>query len=301
MKDLQQFGLSERRGCALAGVARSYARYERRRREDEALIRELKAIAFQQPRCGYRMAWARLRRSGVIVNRKKVLRLWRLAGLTQKRRRSRVRRKGHRVEGPLQAAYPRHVVTYDFMFDATAQGARLKILTVVDEFTREALAIAVGHRMTARDVIWVLAKAFKAGGWPEFIRSDNGPEFIAEALEAWLKDRGVTTHHIDPGSPWQNAYGESFNSRLRAECLELEVFETKEEARKVLEAWRRQYNQERPHSSLGYRTPTEAISAWRGKAKEPFLLPAPRALRAPRGGGGQKERLFSRVGQTPKG
>lgn len=257
MKDLRMYGLSERRGCALLGVARSYARYESRRREDEELLRELKRIALRHPRYGYRRAWALLRRSGEKVNLKKVLRMWRKAGLTLKRRPSRVRRKGHRVEGPLKAAYPRHVVTYDFMFDETSDGTRLKILTVVDEFTREALAIAVGRRMTARDVMWVLAKAFKRLGWPEFIRSDNGPEFIAEALETWLKGRGVTTHHIDPGSPWQNAYGESFNEKLRTECLDLELFETVDEAREVLEAWRRQYNRVRPHSSLGYQTPAE--------------------------------------------
>lgn len=257
MKDLQKYGLSERRGCALVGVVRSYARYERRRTEDEELLKELKRLAFRHPRYGYRRAWALLRRAGKKVNLKKVLRLWRKAGLTLKRRPSRVRRKGHRVEGPLKAAYPRHVVTYDFMFDVTSTGSTLKILTVVDEFTRESLAIAVGHRMTARDVMWVLAKAFKTYGWPTFIRSDNGPEFIAEALETWLKARGVTTHHIDPASPWQNAYGESFNDKLRTECLNLELFETAEEARVVLEAWRRQYNRVRPHSSLGYRTPAE--------------------------------------------
>ena len=301
MKDLRQYGLSERRGCALVGVARSYARYGRRRREDEALLKELKRLAFRHPRYGYRRAWALLRRAGKKVNQKKVLRLWRKAGLTLKRRPSRVRRKGHRVEGPLKAAHPRHVITYDFMFDVTSSGTRLKILTVVDEFTREALAIAVGHRMTASQVTWVLAKAFKAAGWPEFIRSDNGPEFIAEALETWLKEHRVTTHHIDPGSPWQNAYGESFNDKLRAECLDLEVFETVEEAQRVLEAWRRHYNRERPHSSLGYRTPSEAKSAWSGTTKELFLLPAPGALRASRGEGGQKEKLLLRSGRIPKG
>jgi transposase InsO family protein len=189
------------------------------------------------------------------------------------------------------------VVTYDFMFDVTVGGRRLKILTVVDEFTRESLAIAVDHRMGARQVMWILAKAFKAGGWPEHLRSHNGPEFIATALEAWLKDRGVTTHHIDPASPWQNPFGESFNDKLRGECLDLEAFETLEEARRVLEAWRRHYNRERPHSSLGYRTPEEANRDWKESRKEVLPLPAPSALRASRGEGGQRERPLLRAGR----
>ena len=174
------------------------------------------------------------------------------------------------------------------MFDRTSDGRALKILTVVDEFTREALAVAVGYRMMAVQVMWVLARAFKAGGWPEYLRSDNGPEFIADLIERWLKERGVVTHHIDPGSPWQNAYGESFNGKLRAECLDLEVFEGPQEAQRVLEAWRIQYNVSRPHSSLGYRTPDEVKRSWKRDRKEVSLLTAPGALRASRGEGGQK-------------
>jgi transposase InsO family protein len=178
------------------------------------------------------------------------------------------------------------------MFDWTSDGRRLKILTVVDEFTREALAIAVGYRMTASHVMWALARAFKAQGWPEYLRSDNGPEFIAEALETWLKDRGVVSHHIDPASPWQNAYGESFNGKLRAECLDLEVFGTDQEARQVLEAWRIQYNVHRPHSSLGYRTPDETRRAWKRSRKEVSLLTAPGALRASQGRGRSKGKNY---------
>ena len=292
-----RFGLSERRGCALLGAARSCVRYQSRRVEDQGLLQELRRIALRNPRYGYRRIWALLRRAGKKVNLKKILRLWRVAGLTLKRKRSRIRRRGRQVEFPLRATFPRHVVTYDFVWDVTADGRRLKPLTVVDEFTRESLAIAVDHRMGAREVMWVLAKAFKASGWPEYLRSDNGPEFIATALEAWLKDRGVTTHHIDPASPWQNPFGESFNDKLRAECLDLEAFESLEEARRVLEAWRRHYNRERPHSSLGYRTPDEANRDWKGSRKEVFPLPAPSALRASRGEGGQRERLLLRAGR----
>jgi putative transposase len=273
VKDWVQWGLSERRGCAVIGIGRSSVGYQPRASKDEELLRKLKKLALRHPRYGYRRIWALIRREGEGINVKKVLRLWRKAGLALKRRPSRIRRKGHRVEGPLKATHPRHVVTYDFMFDRTIDGRALKILTVVDEFTREALAIAVGYRMTATQVIWVLARAFKAEGWPEYLRSDNGPEFIAEALETWLKDRGVVTHHIDPASPWQNAYGESFNGKLRAECLDLEVFETDTEARRVLEAWRIQYNVSRPHSSLGYRTPAEVRLGWKRKGSFPFARP----------------------------
>jgi putative transposase len=288
VKDWVQWGLSERRGCAVIGIGRSSVGYQPRASKDEDFLKKLRKLALKHPRYGYRRIWALLRREGEGINVKKVLRLWRRAGLALKRRPSRIRRKGHRVEGPLKATHPRHVVTYDFMFDRTSDGKVLKILTVVEEFTREALAIAVGYRMTATQVIWVLARAFKAQGWPEYLRSDNGPEFIAEALETWLKDRGVVTHHIDPASPWQNAYGESFNGKLRAECLDLEVFETDAEARRVLEAWRIQYNVSRPHSSLGYRTPAEVRLGWEQKEKEVSPLPAPGALRASRGEGGQR-------------
>lgn len=292
MKDWMSWGLSERRGCAVIGIGRSSVGYRPHSSGDDDLLKRLKQLALRHPRYGYRRAWALLKREGENINPKKVLRLWRKAGLTLKRRPSRVRRKGHRVEGPLRAAHPRHVVTYDFMFDWASDGKRLKILTVVDEFTREALAIAVGYRMTASHVMWALARAFKAQGWPEYLRSDNGPEFIAETLETWLKGRGVVTHHIDPASPWQNAYGESFNGKLRAECLDLEVFRTDDEARQVLEAWRVQYNVHRPHSSLGYRTPDEVRRAWKRSRKEVSLLTAPGALRASQGRGRSKGKNY---------
>jgi len=265
-------GLSQRRSCAVIGIGRSSFQYQGKPDEDGSLLAKLKRIAFRHPRYGYRRAWVLLRRAGEKMNPKKVLRLWRKAGLTLKRRPPRKRRLGNRVAGPLRAEHPRHVVTYDFMFDRTSEGRRLKILTVVDEFTREALAIAVDHRMTALQVIGVLARSFKSCGWPEYLRSDNGPEFVAEALESWLRNRGVTTHHIDPASPWQNAFGESFNDKVRTECLELELFEDLEEARRVLEGWRRHYNRERPHSSLGYQTPEEFKTGWGKKEAENLLL-----------------------------
>jgi transposase InsO family protein len=180
---------------------------------------------------------------------------------------------------------------YDFMFDKTIDGRSLKILTVVDEYTREALAIAVGYRMTAAEVIGVLHQAFTEYGWPEYLRSDNGTEFVAEVLEKWLASRGVRTHHIDPASPWQNAYGESFNDKLRNENLNVEGFFSDRDAQAVVEAWRLHYNHERPHSSLDYQTPAEVREEWERTRKELSFSPAPGSLRSPLGEAGEKEKL----------
>ena len=222
------------------------------------------------------------------VNLKRVYRLWKKLGLTLSKRPSRKRvRRGGPV--PLKALYPRHVFTYDFMQDQTADGRRLKILTVVDEFTRESIAIRVERRMPAAIVIEVLREAFRRYGAPEFLRSDNGPEFIAEAVQSWLVSQGTKTHYIDPASPWQNAFGESFNDKLRQECLNLEVFETLEEAKVVIARWRRAYNGERPHSSLGYRTPKEFRAAWE---KEFSSSRAPGSLRSPGVRAREEEKLL---------
>ena len=264
MRFLAEAGISKRRCCALVGISRSSLDYQARpKSEEERLLKELRTIALRNPRYGYRRAWALLRRAGEKVNRKRVLRLWRNGGFAVPRRRIRKRLPGKRPSGPLVALHPRHVVTYDFVHDRSSDGRRLRILTVVDEFTREALAIAVGRRMRAWDVIRILARTFRRGDWPEHLRSDNGPEFIAGCLQEWLEVRGVRTHYIAPGSPWQNAYGESFNDKLRTECLDLESFQDEHEAQRRLALWRKQYNDERPHSSLGYLTPSEYGDRWR--------------------------------------
>jgi putative transposase len=152
---------------------------------------------------------------------------------------------------------PNQVWCYDFVYDSCANGQRLKLLTVTDEFTRESLAIEVATRLRARDVIAVLERLVRERGAPQAVRSDNGAEFVAQAVQRWLQARHVQTVYIQPGSPWQNSYGESFNGRLRDECLNLEWFCTVDEAKVVIEHWRRRYNEERPHSSLGYQTPHE--------------------------------------------
>lgn len=285
---LREDGVSERRGCALIGMARSHYQYEAEDARDEELVKKIKTMATTHKRYGYRRVWALLRREGERVNIKRVHRLWRKEGLTlpQRRPRKRLRRGG---SVPLSARYPNHVWTYDFMQDQTADGRTLRILTIVDEFTRESKAIAVERRMPAAKVIDVLGVAFTEGGMPEYLRSDNGPEFIAEAVQTWLASRGTRPHYIEPASPWQNAYGESFNDKVRGECLNMEVFDTLAQAKVVVSTWRHQYNEARPHSSLGYLTPIEYRQGW---AKELSLSPAPRSLRSLSGAGGRKGKLL---------
>ncbi len=164
---------------------------------------------------------------------------------------------------PCRAEGPKHVWTYDFIHDWCLSGQKLKMLTVLDECTRECLAIETGRSIRSEQVIEVLEGLCATHGPPVFVRSDNGPEFIARTLRQWLAETGTRTLYIDPGSPWQNAYGESFHSRFRDECLNVELFATVAEAKVVIEQWRRHYNQERPHSSLGYLTPAEFKAAWK--------------------------------------
>jgi putative transposase len=256
VRELTAAGLSQRRACRLVGTSRSSYAYEPHPREAEAIVAAIKAVRRAKPRWGYKRVHARLRRDGLLVNRKRVERLWRELGYTLPARRPRKKlRSGERV--PIAAAHPNHVWTYDFIFDATAGGRRLKILSVLDEFTREALALVPGRSLTSAHVKRVLAELFAQRGRPAVIRSDNGPEFVAFELTEWLADLGADTYHIEPGKPWQNAFGESFHNRLRDECLNCEEFWSFAHARVALETWRVEYNTEHLHSSLGYATPSE--------------------------------------------
>jgi len=257
-------GLSERRSCALVGMSRSSFRYGARSREaDEVLVRRLRELARtpRKERYGYRRVWVELRRAGLVVNHKRVRRLWRLAGLSLPRK---VGKKRSKPTGsmPRHATRPNEVWTYDFIHDACFGGRKLKMLTVVDEFTRESLWIEVSTRLPSSRVIEVLDRLFEERGQPEHLRSDNGPEFIAKKVRGWLMEHGSETIYITPGHPWENAYEESFHGRFRDECLNMEVFTSVAEARVVIEGWRRHYNEERPHSRLGYRTPAEFRAAW---------------------------------------
>jgi putative transposase len=249
--------LSCRRACALLGVPRSTLGYRAGRAgRDAPLLAELRRLARRHPRYGYRRMWALLRRRGQGINAKRIYRLWRLGGLALPRRRpQRKVRTGARVT-PL-ADRPNGVWTYDFIHDAAANGLRFKCLTVVDEYTRECLAITVDRSLPARRVLVVLGQLVARYGPPRYLRSDNGPEFIARQVRQWLAQADIVTAYIDPGKPWQNGVGESFHSRFRDECLDREWFHTPQEARVLIEQYRRQYNEARPHSSLGYHTPAE--------------------------------------------
>jgi putative transposase len=259
---LKAEAVSERRSCALVGIGRSSYRYVPHPGDDAWLAERLREFSEQRKRYGYRRAWASLRREGHQINHKRVYRVWRTEGLSLKRR---GRRKRGRPGGsvPCRAEYPNHVWTYDFIHDACLSGQKLKMLTVVDEFTRECLAIETDTSIRAPHVLQVLEGLFAEHGAPAFLRSDNGPEFIARKLREWLAQERAQALYIDPGSPWQNAYGESFHSRFRDECLNAELFANVQEAKVVIEQWRRDYNQERPHSSLGYVTPVEFKAAWK--------------------------------------
>jgi transposase InsO family protein len=213
----------------------------------------------EHPRYGYRRIWALLRREGWRVNRKRIYRVWRREGLKVPRKQRKKRHLGHSANGCARrrAEHKDHVWAWDFVFDRTRDGRPLKCLTLVDEYTRENLALEVGRRMRAEDVIDVLAELFALRGVPQHIRSDNGPEFIAAAIRRWLEFAGVETLYIEPGSPWENGYAESFNSRFRDELLDREEFENLREARAYGTRYRLEYNPRRPHSSLGYQTPAE--------------------------------------------
>ncbi len=251
---------SERRACKVTGQARATQRYRGRRREKDApLIAALRRVSGARPRAGYRMVAAHLRREGWEVNTKRVQRLWRQEGLKVPRTQRKRRRLGHsgNAASRRQATRVNEVWSYDFVFDQTEDGRRLKWLPICDEFSRESIALEVARNMDALDVIAVLQKAVAERGAPAYIRSDNGPEFIAKAVREWIQEQGFSTLYIEPGSPWENAYIESFNSRFRDEFLNSEAFGSLLEAKVLGKGFRQDYNLHRPHSSIDYQTPAE--------------------------------------------
>jgi putative transposase len=259
---LRAHHISQRRSCQLMHLTRSSARYEARAQPNDELVCELRRIAAKHPRFGYRRAHALLRRAGQVVNHKRVARLWRIGGFVLPRRRPRRRCKAECAAPVAHATRPNQVWTYDFVHDWCANGQQLKILTVVDEFTRESLAVETRTSLKSQAVIEVLGRLQRERGAPVFLRSDNGAEFTADRVRDWLAEQHISTLYIEPGSPWQNAFGESFNGRLRDECLNAEWFGNSREAKVVIESWRRHYNEERPHSSLQYQTPVEFRMAY---------------------------------------
>lgn len=214
------------------------------------------------PRYGYRFITAKLQQEGWQVNAKRVYRLWRREELKVPRKKRKKLRLGSSANGcsRRRAEQINDVWCWDFVFDRTTNGSQLKWLSIVDEYTRECLCLKVDRSITSEDVLDTLAELFALRGVPKHIRSDNGPEFVAQAIRTWLDRLGIETWYIEPGSPWENGYAESFHSRFRDEFLAVEMFESLAAARRLTAVWKREYNDCRPHSSLGYQTPSEFAS-----------------------------------------
>ena len=275
----KQLEVSERRACGVLAQPRSSQRYVPQPREGEAeLVKRMLELAKTHPRYGYRFAWARLREEGFKINRKRVYRLWRREGLKVSVKRHKRRRLGTSKNGIVhhRAMHPDHVWAWDFVHDRTEDGRPLKFLCIVDEFTRECLALEVRRSFKSGDVIDVLKELFLIRGTPRHIRSDNGPEFIARQIGAWLGIAKVRTLYIEPGSPWENGYIESLNGRVRDELLESELFTCLAEAKMLSTQWRLEYNHRRPHSSLGYVAPAVFAASQAGAPVGASPLPAPR-------------------------
>jgi putative transposase len=271
------FPTSERRACRVIGLARSRWQYVARRPGHEALRARLRELAALRPRWGYERLHVLLRREGHRVNHKLVLRLYREEGLAV-RRRSKRRVAVARVPLPApQRANERW--SMDFVSDALADGRTFRCFTLVDDFTRESLAIEVAHSLPALRVIQVLERLARTRGLPRGISCDNGPEFAGRALDLWAHGAGVTLQFIRPGKPIENAYIESFNGRLRDECLNGEWFLSLADAQRIIERWRGDYNETRPHSSLAGRTPAE-FAAEHAPSHVPQQNPSPQRLTA---------------------
>lgn len=255
---------------------RSTQRYQPR--EDlfqQRLLAAILALVRRYPRYGYRRTTMLLRQAGWQVNHKRIYRLWRQEGLKVPKKQRKKRRLGHSANAchRLRAESPNHVWSYDFLHERTEDGRPLKLLTVVDEFTRRSLTIEVRRSFTHLDVIDTLIGLFHRWGTPRYIRSDNGPELIAEKLREWLTASRVGTLYIEPGAPWENGYSESFHSRLRDELLNGELLFSLQEAQMLVGDWRREYNERRPHSSLGYQTPAAYAARFQVNSGPPALRP----------------------------
>jgi len=275
-----KFSVSERFACKVLGQHRSTQRKTPQSRPDEeALTTDIIRLASRYGRYGYRRITAMLRSEGWTVNAKRVERIWRREGLKVPQKQPKRGRlwlnDGSCVR--LRPEHPNHVWSYDFVEGRTHNGRKFRMLNIIDEFTRECLAIRIDRKLNSTDVIDVLSDLFILRGVPGHVRSDNGPEFIAKAVREWIAAVGAKTAFIEPGSPWENGYCESFNSKLRDELLNSEIFYSLAEAKVIIEAWRRYYNTERPHSSLGYKPPAPEAIAWPSKPAG-SLPPAAQAI-----------------------
>jgi putative transposase len=273
-------GLSQRRACTLLQVGRSALGYvSRTAAKDAPALARMTELAAQYPRYGYRRIAIFLGRDGHAMSFGRAYRLWRRARLQVPRKRPRKRIATGRPR-PRPPTGANQVWSYDFVFDRCANGQKLKCLTVTDEWTKEGLAIEVDGRIRSGRVIEVLSRLVSDRGAPLYLRSDNGPEFVSRALLKWITDQKIATALIDPGKPWQNGVAESFNGKFRDECLSMEWFRSRAEAKVVIETWRRDYNEVRPHSSLGYLTPAAFAAALREPGAAAALGRVAPALRA---------------------
>jgi putative transposase len=290
VRRLTQEGVcSIRAGCRMLNLARSTWRYRGKApsEREKALHRRLAELSAKHPRYGYRRIAALLRQEGWEVGKRQVQRWRREEGLRVPPTRRKLVRRGVSTGLPTQALHRGHVWTWDFIADATVRGGALRILTILDEYTRECHVLRADRALRSRDVLEWLQKAIQEHGAPAYLRSDNGPEFIANIVQEWLKENGVRTLYIEPGSPWQNGFVESFHGRFRDECLNREQLHTLTEARVVIGDYRQEYNRHRPHSRLGYLSPAAF-------AKNHRPSPAPVGLRPPCTGDG-----LSAVNQQP--
>lgn len=249
-------GLGQRRACTLLNISRSTLYYNLKMPEKDKLIIEvMQGLSNQYPRYGYRRIYIFLQREGLNIGMERCGRLWSKLGLqVPKKKRRKIINSGHRVCAPKG---PNSVWSYDFVHDVCANGQKIKCLTIVDEYTRECLAIEVAGTIRSKQVIETLSRLMSMRGVPSYLRSDNGPEFVSNALMKWAKESRLEVILIEPGKPWQNGKNESFNGKFRDECLSMEWFRNRLEAKVVIEDWRQHYNNVRPHSSLSYLTPNE--------------------------------------------
>jgi transposase InsO family protein len=265
-----RLGYSRWRICRAIGQAWSSQRYEKKvDRGERCLVAAMHRLAVLRPRFGYRRITACLRQEGWQVNAKRVHRLWKEEGLQIRKKQRKRRRMGSGMNAchRRRPRYKDHVWGYDFVSEQTERGGQLKMLNVVDEFTRECLTIEVAHKFTGQNVVSVLNELFAVRGRPRYLRSDNGPKFACKAVQKWLRQSGVGTLFIEPGSPWENGYVESFNGRLRDECLNGELFLNLAETRYVVDRWRLDYNHHRPHSMLNWMTPAAFAARCRGRRR----------------------------------
>jgi len=257
--------------CRTMKLHRSTYYYESKERDfEKVLVKELHALSEKHPRWGYLQMTRQLRRKGFRVNKKRILRLWRQEGLKVPVKQVKKRRNGLSTTVRQRALYVNHVWSWDFVFDRTEDGRALKILNIVDEYSRYNVCIEVGRAFTGKDVAAALGRTMVKYGIPGFIRSDNGSEFISEYVKSWLEENSIGINYIEPASPWQNPFVESFNGTMRDECLNREVFETLLEARVVLSDWRSSYNSERTHSSINAQTPAEVFGRFVPGASSPI-------------------------------